>query len=153
MTYEQRIAVIRDWFKAEIAPRFSMPKDVDARIAASDTIEAVNANIAARHQDLTPILASALKQLTASARSRTLPTVKEFREAALTASKSYTEAATGTISTSNNTYQVVAKKVRAGEAIGDQWLRNTMRKELLENTDLTDEDLKPYDLYIAAHKQ
>ena len=153
MTYEQRIAVIRDWFKSEIAPRFSMPKDVDARIAASDTIEAVNANIAAKHQDLTPILASALKQLTASARSRTLPTVKEFREAALTASKSHTEAATGTISTSSSTYQVVARKVRAGEAIGDQWLRNTMRKELLENTDLTDEDLRPYDLYIAAHKQ
>lgn len=153
MNYEQRIAIVRQWFKNDIAPRFSMPKDVDPKIAANDTIEAVNNSIAAHHQDITPVLNTTLKNISSIARSRTLPTIKDFREAASNASQSHGVALSAGISASLDSYQLTAKKVRAGEPIGDQWLRHELRKQLLENTTLTEDDLKPYDLYIAAHTQ
>lgn len=155
MNYDQRMAIISNWFKADIVPRFNMPRDVDARISATDVMEAVNSNIPSltTPERMGNLLASITKEVARSAKSRTLPTIKEFVDAARVSAQSHQ-----TTSHSANSdvwridpLQLAVKRVRAREAICASWLSGARRIELLKH--VSEEDLRRYDLYIAAHTQ
>jgi hypothetical protein len=157
MDYSQRITHIKSWFKSEVTKRFSMPKDLDAVTVATDAIEAVNSNLPSNLTPalLTLLLEKTLKDAMRNARSRTLPLPKDFAESAGRASKDAGASLSAPSSDAKgiDTFKVTEGRIRAGQAISDIFLRGTMRKLLLENTSITESDLVPYELAIAAHKQ
>lgn len=155
MNYDQRMAVISNWFKADIIPRFNMPRDVDARISATDVMEAVNSNIPSptTPERMGNLLASITKEVARSAKSRTLPTIKEFIDAARISAQSHQTASHSANSDGwrIDPLEITVKRVRAGEAICQSWLSGIRRTELLKH--VSEDQLQKYDLYIAAHTQ
>lgn len=159
MDYDQRITHIKSWFKAEIARRFSMPKDLDPITAATDVVEAINSSLPANltAEKMTSFLQSILKEVSRNARSRTLPIPKDFIDAAGKVAKARSGDAGAPSNSASylDTLKITEARVRAGEPVGDTWLRGTMRQRLLDNTALTENDLAPYDSALAcgAHMQ
>lgn len=157
MTYEQRMAVLNAWLRAELAPRFTMPRDLDPKVVATDVLEAINSHLPARltEDQVRGFLSTILKDITRNAKSRTLPTTKEFIDATRGAVETLKAmAATPLADTpSIDPVALTAKRVRAREPIGDMWLRGSLRQLLMAKTGITNEDLAPYDLYIAANMQ
>jgi hypothetical protein len=153
MDYNQRISHISNWFKSDIIIRFNMPRDVDAKVSAMDVIEAINANLPSplSAEQIGNLLASITKEVSRSAKSRTLPTIKEFIDAARASTQSRQTASHSADSTSwrIDPLQIAIKRVTAGEAICESWLREPRRTEILKN--VTEDQLRKYDLYIAAH--
>lgn len=132
-----------------------MPRDVDAKVAAMDVIDAINSNLSSplTSERIGNLLASITKEVSRSAKSRTLPTAKEFVDAVRTLTQS------GQISTHsapNDSWRIdplmaAVKRVKAGESIPESWLKGGKRQQLLCH--VNESDLEPYDVYIAAHKQ
>ena len=155
MNYDQRIASITNWFRAEITIRFNMPRDVDPKIAAMDVIEAINGNLPSplTEERIGTLLASITREVSRSAKSRTLPTAKEFVDAVRTLTQS------GQIAPRSSTeeawridpLQIALKRIRAGEPLCESWLNGGKREQLLRHINVG--DLEPYDLYMAAHTQ
>lgn len=156
MTYDQRIAQIKEWFKQDMLTRFSPPSGVDPKIAATDTIEAINANLPSKlnPEQLGYILASITKDVARAARSRTLPVVRDFITAATNASQSHreshTEASQGFAAL--DTFAIMERRVLNGEPLGDMWLRGSLRNQLIARTKVTDADLNKY-VDPTAHMQ
>jgi hypothetical protein len=157
MTYEQRIEFLKDWFKTNIVTRFNMPRDLDPTIVAMDVIEAINRNIPsnATHERMSSLVAPIAKEITQSARTRTLPSVKEFIEAMNAGRQSHGQAHTDDVTTEVDMYQLSAKRILRGCAVSDLYLRDPHRKKLIDEYDLTEKDFEPYDQWLAttAHKQ
>ena len=155
MDYNQRISHISNWFKSDIIIRFNMPRDVDPKVAAMDVIEAINANLPSSisTEQIENLLASITKEVSRSAKSRTLPTIKEFIDAARASTQSRQIATHSADSTSwhIDPLQLAIKRVRAGESLCESWLNGVKRKQLLQH--VTEDQLQKYDLYMAAHKQ
>ena len=155
MDYNQRISHISNWFKSDIIIRFNMPRDVDAKVSAMDVIEAINANLPSplSAEQIGNLLASITKEVSRSAKSRTLPTIKEFIDAARASTQGRQTASYSADSTSwrIDPLQIAIKRVRAGESLCESWLREPRRAEILKH--VTEQQLRKYDLYIAAHKQ
>jgi len=155
MDYNQRISHISNWFKSDIIIRFNMPRDVDAKVSAMDVIEAINANLPSplSAEQIGNLLASITKEVSRSAKSRTLPTITEVMDAARASSQSRQIVPHSADSTSwrIDPLQIAVKRVRAGESLCESWLHGPKRKQLLEH--VTEDQLQKYDLYIAAHKQ
>ena len=101
------------------------------------------------------LVASITKEVAQSAKTRTLPTSKEFVDACSIASQAYREPAVGTSKPDGDLLTITAKRVRAGEAISEFYLRGTMRIELQSKHGITDEQLEPYEIFLekAAYKQ
>jgi hypothetical protein len=120
-----------------------------------DVIEAINANLPSplSAEQIGNLLASITKEVSRSAKSRTLPTIKEFIDAARASSQSRQIATHSADSASwrIDPLQIAVKRVRAGESLCESWLHGPKRKQLLEH--VTEDQLQKYDLYIAAHKQ
>jgi hypothetical protein len=150
MNYDQRIAYIKQWFKDQILPRFNMPRDLDPRIVAMDVIEAVNNNIPSKTDEkrMGYFVALIAKEISRSARSRTLPPVKEFVDATRAATQGHGEARSEPTSKFANPYLITEKRIRSGEEISDLYLRGTMREQLIAQTSITDKDLEPYELTL-----
>lgn len=157
MNYDQRISYLKEWFKSDIAKRFNMPRDLDPTVVAMDIIEAVNRNIPSgvSRERMSSLVAPIAKEVTQSAKTRTVPSVKEFMEAMSKVSKRHAEPRTDTTDGLRDPYQLTAKRVRSGIAIADMYLRGEHRKKLIEEYQITNEDLYPYDQWVAntAHKQ
>ena len=159
MNYDQRIARIKEWFKSEVLTRFTPPNGVDPKAAAMDVIECVNANIpnSVDQTQLDNFLASITKEIVRASRSRTIPMPKDFIQAAKNVSERRGDGPGPAISTSDDLdpVKLTERRVARGDAIGDQWLRGSLRQQLLEQTSVTEKDLEPYEKYIAsaAHKQ
>lgn len=155
MNYDQRIAHITNWFRSDITVRFNMPRDVDPKIAAMDVIEAINGNLPSpiTEERIGNLLASITKEVSRSAKSRTLPTAKEFVDAvrALTQSGQIAPKSSTDGAWRIDPLQIAIKRVRAGEPLCESWLMGGKREQLLRH--VNDGDLQPYDLYIAAHTQ
>ena len=157
MNYDQRIAIIKSWFKSDITSRFNMPRDLEPVVVALDAVEAVNSHIfsGCNEQQLSQVVAFITKDLVQTAKSRTLPTVKEFAEAASRAS----ERMRATLSAmnprprgdtpANPNLLITEARIKRGDVISDLYLRGTMREELLEHTSITAEDLIPYEKTLA----
>lgn len=155
MDYNQRISLITNWFKSDMIVRFNMPKDIDPKVAALDVIEAINSNMPS-HFDSERIgnfLASITKEVSRSAKSRTLPTPKDFVDAARASTQTQQISTHSGLNETGDTdpVKLIAAKVRAGEPIGDGWLFGERRQKLLKL--VSESQLERYDLYIAAHKQ
>jgi hypothetical protein len=155
MNYDQRISHITNWFRTDITIRFNMPRDVDPKIAAMDVIEAINGNLPSplTEERIGTLLASITREVSRSAKSRTLPTAKEFVDAVRSLTQS------GQIATHSSDkepwrvdpLQIALKRIRAGEALCESWLKGGKREQLLRHINVG--DLEPYDLYMAAHTQ
>jgi hypothetical protein len=156
MNYDQRIAEIKEWFKADMLTRFTPPTGVDPKITATDTIEAINANLPSRlnTEQLRNILASITKDIARAARTRTLPVAREFINAASNASQvyreSHTEASQG--NSGLDTLKIMEARVKAREPLGDMWLRGSLRQQLIARTNVTEEELDRY-VDPTAHTQ
>lgn len=156
MNYDQRISYLKNWFGTDILSRFNMPRDLDQKIIAMDTIEAVNRNLpsAINKERMGQLVAIITKELTQSASTRTLPNVKAFIEAARFATRGAAAGAAPTSSVGLDTYKINEARIRAGEAIPDTFLRGTIREQLIARTSITDADLIPYgSVDNTAHKQ
>jgi hypothetical protein len=156
MTYDQRIAYLSNWFRAELAPRFNLPRDVDPKIAVSDLIEAINSLLP---NQLTPeqignLLSSTTKEVARSAKSRTLPPIKDFTDAL----RGVLQARTVPLPTHPSQAHVfdplrlAIKRIQEGLPVGEHWLKGPMRQQL-KSAGITEDQMRPYDLYIAAHTQ
>lgn len=157
MNYDQRISHLKDWFGREIVCRFNMPRDLDPKIVAMDVIEAINSMIpsATDEAQMSSLLASIAKEAARSAKTRTLPSTREFMEATREACRSRSQGRTAPTPTRMDPYQVNADRIRQREPVADMYLRNPHRKKLIEEYHLTQEDFRGYDKWIAqaAHKQ
>lgn len=157
MTYEQRIALIRRWFLADITTRFSMPNGVDPKVAATDIIEGINSNTPSQltAEQIGNLLASITKEIARSAKSRTLPTTKDFIDATKAASQTRSQAlgTTTTQNTSMDPLRLAAARIRTGQPVGEDWIKGNRRELLIKQCGITEDQLAPYDLYIAAHMQ
>lgn len=157
MTYEQRIAIITRWFRDDIASRFNMPSGIDPKIAMNDVIEAINSQIPSHlnAEQIGNLLATTAKEIARSARSRTLPPARDFVEATLQASSAFRLPTPSPTSTPPqiDPLRLAAGRIKRGEAVGEDWLKGNRRKALLSNGLVTEADLHPYDLYMAAHTQ
>ena len=155
MNYDQRIASITNWFRSEITIRFNMPRDVDPKIAAMDVIEAINGNLPSplTEERIGTLLASITREVSRSAKSRTLPTAKEFVDAvkALTQSGQIAPRSSTEEAWRIDPLQIALKRIRAGEPLCESWLNGGKREQLLRHINVG--DLEPYDLYMAAHTQ
>lgn len=156
MDYDERIALVTNWFKAEIAVRFSMPNAIDPKVAATDVIEAVNSQLPSQlnKERIGNLLASITREVARSAKSRTLPPTKEFIDAARATVEAHLKASTmPTLPEENNSpARRVAALIRRGEPVGEHWFKGSMRQQL-RDAGVTDDEMHPYDLYIAAHMQ
>lgn len=151
MTFEQRMSMVKQWLKDEILPRFTAPTNVDRVRTLQDVADAVNANIpSVQNMDqFRTHLESVGRKVIQNAKSRTLPVPKDFIDACRETTKSRNENAGPAKSSRSCPYKITEKRVRAGEAIADTWLSELQLEDLLANTSLTMEDMKPY---IVAHK-
>jgi len=155
MDYNHRIAIITDWFKSDMIVRFNMPRDIDPKIAAIDVIEAINSNMPSHlnGEQIGNFLAAITKEVSRSAKSRTLPTAKEFLEAARASSQTH-QISTHSAPTSldyTDPLKIAVARIRAGNPVADSWLFGVRRKQILQH--VSESDLEKYDLYIAAHMQ
>ena len=159
MKYDERISIIKTWFKESIATRFSLPSGLDPSVVVNDTVEGINSFIPSgvSREQMRNILSSITKNVSRSARSRTLPIVKEFVDAARDASKNPSSVGHSPSSTDwdKDTYRITEGRIRRGEAISEIFLRGTMRNKLIEQTSIREKDLEPYEKALAntAHKQ
>lgn len=155
MNYDQRISYLKNWMKTDILPRFNMPRDLDPKIAAMDVIEAVNSNIAngTTPERMSQLVASIAKELAQSARSRTLPPVKDFIDATRKASSAYADKSALPKPKTNSAHKINANRIRQREAVPDYYITGTGRAILIEEYGLTESDFQPYDLASAAHMQ
>ncbi len=157
MTYEQRIAIIAQWFRDDIAVRFSMPNGIDPKIAATDVIEAINSHIpsALDRERIGNLLAATTKEVARSAKSRTLPTARDFAEATKQAASAF-RPPTPTQHTDAHDIdpmRLAAHRIKTKQPVSEDWLKGKRRDLMLSRGLVTNDDLHPYDLYIAAHKQ
>lgn len=152
MNYEERIDKIKAWFLADITTRFSTPSGVDPKITAKDTIEGVNSALPSKltPEKLTFILNKTTSEIVRTAKTRTLPIVRDFASAVTAAAKIYSEANGEAAIEPSRTHKVslgthiTAARIRAGEAISESYLRGTLKEELLNGTDITEKDLATY---------
>lgn len=157
MNYDERISHLKEWLKTDILTRFNMPRDLDPKIVAMDLIEAINRNLpsSTTPELMSHLLASIAKEVAQSARSRTLPPIKDFLDAARNASRSGVAPHTEPSHTSLDPYAMAAQRIRSGQAVSDTYLKGPSREKLKQKTGITDLELEPYDmmLHSAAHKQ
>jgi len=157
MNYEERISYLKEWLGKDMLSRFNMPRDLDPKIVAMDVIEAINRNIPTNttKEQMGNLVAFVTKEIAQSAKTRTLPSVREFIEATKKASESRGERRTAPTTTSLDEYHLNANRIRQRGSVADMYLRNPHRKKLIEEYNLTEEDFYPYDQWLAqaAHKQ
>lgn len=153
MNYDQRIDHIKRWFKEDVVKRFSMPRDLDPLVVATDIIEAVNSHLPSKvtPDQMSHLLNQTLATVTRNANSRTIPIPKAFIDAATQAGKKRGEAHTE--AQQDDGYQrslnITEARIRAGEPISDTYLRGIMREMLLSKTSITNADLVPYETTLA----
>lgn len=154
MNYDQRILFLKEWFKSDIITRFNMPRDLDPKIIATDIIEAVNRNIPNQitKERMGSIVALIAKDVTQSARTRTLPSVKEFIDAARNVQQSAGERRSVGSNDFLDPLRINADRVRSGESVSNYYIIGRGRQRLLDYG-LTEADFEKYDVAIAAHTQ
>jgi hypothetical protein len=157
MNYDERIAHIKQWFKDDMLARFTPPTGVDPKIVATDTIEAINSNLPNKlsSETLGNLLSSMTKEIARTARSRTLPIVKDFITAAHNASQALRE---GPQSTNSNPFHIDPLKrqearIKRREPIPEAYLYGNLRAQLLAHTTVTEAELDRYSVASAAHTQ
>lgn len=152
MNYDQRISFLKEWFKTDMLSRFAMPRDLDPKIVAMDVIDTLNRNIPSpiNKDQLTTIVASITREVTQTSRTRTLPSVKEFRDAIKNTPESRGAPRSVQSTFEMDDYQLAASRILQGGAVSDMYLRNPHRKKLIEKYNITDEDLEPYDRWLAT---
>jgi len=156
MNYEQRVEYIRNWFRNDMLTRFSPPTGADPKAVASDTIEAVNNNIPSNilPEQMNSILSSLTKNVVHSARSRTLPIVKDFIEQTRKSTQALREG--GSIGNSTewslDPFEVAARRIRAGEAVAEAFLYGRQKEQLMQRTGINEGDIQKY-LDPTAHTQ
>ena len=157
MNYDQRMELLKNWFKSDMLVRFAMPKDLDPKTVAIDVIESINSNLPANADKnmMDHFCAGITRDVVRSARTRTLPSVKEFLDVTRKVAQSHGEPRTGPSPAAPSRYTIAAKNIRSGLPISDSFLKGESRKKLKEEEGITDLDLEPYDKYIhnTAHKQ
>lgn len=148
MNYEQRTAVIKDWFKSDIATRFTVPTGVDPKVMASDCIEVMNSYIPPVKdiERLKYILTETQKLLVRTSRTRTIPIAKDFSAAATQVIKQLEPDQAHTSLHKLDPLAIAAKRIKAREPVGESYLKGELLKALL-GTKLVSE------LDIAAYKQ
>lgn len=156
MNYDQRISYLKNWIKTDILPRFNMPKDLDPKIVAMDVIEAVNSNIpnGTDAKRMSQLVASIAKEVAQSARSRTLPPVKDFIDATRKATSAYADRSiTTTTKPKILAHKISADRIRQRQPVSDYYITGTGRKILIEEYGMKNSDFEPYDVALAAHMQ
>lgn len=150
MNYDERMAIIRRWFNQTIQPRFSVPPGADPQMVVDDTCEAVNANIESMttEADMLIILEHVRANIVRTAKSRTVPVVKEFVERTQNAHKSLSESRGATTWTRArvDTDAINARRIRAGEEVSEFCLRGEMKAKLMREQGLTERDFAKYRL-------
>tara|TARA_R110002051_G_scaffold43141_2_gene87886 strand:+ start:17868 stop:18356 length:489 start_codon:yes stop_codon:yes gene_type:complete len=148
MNYDQRILHIKQWFKSSVLTRFTPPNGVDPLIVAVDTIEAINANIPADADSnlMNHYLESIIKETTRNAKSRTLPVIEKFTNAARGVSQrgSGVVLIDGPATRVDREYIITEGRVKRGESICDSYLSGHAKQTLLMTTSVTQKDLDKY---------
>lgn len=148
MNYDERIQVIKDWFRNDMLTRFTPPPGADPKMIATDTIEAVNNNIPSNttKEQMNNILSSLTKDIVHSAKSRTLPIVKDFIVSTRKCTQTLREAGSMANSTewSLDPFDVAARRIRAGEPVGEAYLHGRQKAELMRRTGINEGDIQKY---------
>lgn len=154
MNYDERILFLKEWFKSDIITRFNMPRDLDPKIVATDIIEAVNRNIPNQinRERMGSIVASIAKDVTQSARTRTLPSVKEFIDAARSVQQSAGDSHSVGSREFLDPIHINAHRVRSGEAVSEYYITGRGRQMLIAYG-VSESDLDKYTVASAAHMQ
>jgi hypothetical protein len=152
ITYDMRIAAVRQWLKEEIFTRFTAPQGADPKLLANDTVELVNKSLpnCTTMEQFKKLLDLTRDHMQVTARSRTLPVPKDIKEACRLAlgSGRLAPVEDGQGAWRPDTYALVEKAVRNGNPISDHHLSDVGLERLFKHTTLTREELEPY---ITAH--
>lgn len=150
MNYEERMGIIRRWFKQTIQPRFSVPPGADPQMVVDDTCEAVNANIESMttEADMLIILEHVRSNIVRTAKTRTIPVVKEFIDRTRNASKSLSDARTETTwkRYTLDSDEIEARRIREGKPVSEMYLRGHSKERLMRKHGLTERDFAKYQL-------
>lgn len=156
MTFEQRIAAVKEWVKAEILPRFNPPNNLNSAMILNDIVGSVNKHLPSKitKEEMPIILSHVQSNLIQIATSRTLPPVRVFLEATRniphTSTESRTEAKSGG---GISTYLKLAiKRIRNREPVSDHFITGVGRNSLYEHG-ITDDHLAPYDEAIKRTQE
>ena len=148
MTFEQRIAAVKAWVKAEILPRFNPPSNLNSAMVLNDIVGSVNKHLPSKitAEEMPVILGHVQDNLIQIATSRTLPPVRVFLEATrsipLSRSQDHTEAKGGGVV---STYLKLAiKRIRNSEPVSDHFITGAGRAKLYDHG-ITDDHLAPYE--------
>ena len=148
MNYEERMTYIREWFRNDMLTRFTPPTGADPKAVASDTIEAVNSNIPSNttKEQMNNILSSLTKDIVQSAKTRTLPIVKDFIASTRKCTQALREAQSGVFKDewSLDPFDVAARRIRAGEPVGEAYLHGRQKAELMRRTGINEGDIQKY---------
>jgi len=143
-----RIEWLKSWMVSDVLKRFTPPRDVDPSIAAKDAVELINSNLPSveTREQFEAYLPKILSHMQRNARGRTLPVPKDILEAvhaAVRDSAPRESKPSETPGVSVHTH-INARRIKNGEAVAEYWLSERGMAELLEHTDLTEEDFKKY---------
>lgn len=156
MNYEHRIAIVRRWFKEQIAPRFSIPPGLDPKMTAQDICETVNRSIPSNLSDeqINHILGTTTAALVSAAKTRTVPIPSVFQQATSKGVSALLKA--GAANTTNDgpdldPLSINARRIKRGDAVSEYYITGGGRSELVTRGLVTQEELVHYDIYVERH--
>ena len=157
MNYDQRMLFLKQWFKSDIVSRFNMPRDLDPTIVAMDVIEAINRNLPSpiNRERMSHLVAITAKEVTQSAKTRTLPSVKEFTDGLRMSMRVDGSRATAPTQYLADPHSINAKRIAQEQPVPDMYLRDPHKAKLIKEHGLTERNFEPYQGHLAnaAHKQ
>lgn len=137
---EEIAAVLRRWLE-----RFSPPASIkDNPRAAQDSADALLRILLkyAPPADYVPWAHRALDQTEAQMKTRAWPTVHELGAACINMRKD--EPKRGEAATSLDPFEIAAKRIRNGDAVGDMWIYGHHAHEIVARGMVTEAQLQPY---------
>ena len=152
MNYTERTNTIGRWVQG-LLKRYEPPSKMDddsLREELTFIVKDVNANIAShvKPEQLNSLLERVESKIRANHGARTWPTVKTFIDCT---KKSATDVPVDPTEIYEiDTYKIMEKRIRNGEPISESYLKNgIMRSNLLANTNITNQDLKKYEVDVV----
>lgn len=152
MNYTERTNTIGRWVQG-LLKRYEPPSRMDddsLREELTFIVKDVNANIAAHvtPDQLNSLLERVESKIRANHGGRAWPTVKTFIDCTKKSASDVPVDPTEIFEL--DTYKIMEKRVRNSEPIAESYIKNgIMRSKLLAATNLTNQDLKKYELDVV----
>ena len=159
MTYDERIFVLIGEL-AKILDGYATPKHLDTRAKEEQEVRNIVRMINQKfpndttQEHLRGTMDRAMLKLKEAHKSRTWPTAADISAAvskSMSAAKSSLPNGNGTWKP--NSLEINAKRIRAGEPVGQMYIQGKLAERMVRDGLVTEEELAPYLVYLDANKR